>query len=71
MGCGHREPPPPIKFTADHPFIYLITDSENNIYFCGVVSGAEFDDSSSYQFKEKLSKNPVTNFAKKFFGKKP
>uniref|UniRef100_A0A914NYY2 Serpin domain-containing protein n=1 Tax=Panagrolaimus davidi TaxID=227884 RepID=A0A914NYY2_9BILA len=71
MGCNLREPPPPIKFTANHPFIYLITDSKNNIYFCGVVSGAEFDDCGSYQFKEKLSKNPVTSFAKKFFGKKP
>ena len=68
-------PPPPKKFTADHPFIYLITDSKNNIYFCGVVSGAEFDDGrieSFYQpIKEKISKNAVTSFAKKLFGKSP
>uniref|UniRef100_A0A914QUD4 Serpin domain-containing protein n=1 Tax=Panagrolaimus davidi TaxID=227884 RepID=A0A914QUD4_9BILA len=67
--------PPPIDFTANHPFIYLITDSKNNIYFFGVVSGAEFDDycdsGSSYQsIKDKMSQNPVTNFAKKLFGKK-
>uniref|UniRef100_A0A914Q0G7 Serpin domain-containing protein n=1 Tax=Panagrolaimus davidi TaxID=227884 RepID=A0A914Q0G7_9BILA len=68
-------PPAPKEFTADHPFMYLITDSKNNIYFCGVVSGAEFEDGGNgsvhQKMDEKISKNPLTSFAKKLFGKKP
>uniref|UniRef100_A0A914QJQ6 Serpin domain-containing protein n=1 Tax=Panagrolaimus davidi TaxID=227884 RepID=A0A914QJQ6_9BILA len=69
LSGGGPPPPPPIKFAADHPFIYFITDGRNNIYFCGTVTGAEFDKSDSI-LKEKLSNNPVTHFAKKLFLKK-
>uniref|UniRef100_A0A914P3X5 Serpin domain-containing protein n=1 Tax=Panagrolaimus davidi TaxID=227884 RepID=A0A914P3X5_9BILA len=76
IGYGRCPPhPPPKEFTADHPFMYLITDSQNNIYFCGVVSGAEFEDgingSVHQKMEEKISKNSVISFAKKIFGKRP
>uniref|UniRef100_A0A914QAN5 Serpin domain-containing protein n=1 Tax=Panagrolaimus davidi TaxID=227884 RepID=A0A914QAN5_9BILA len=71
-GLGDSPPPKPIKFKADHPFIYLITDEQNNIYFCGTITGAEFVDNGEIPppIKEKLFKNPVTGFVKKLFEKK-
>uniref|UniRef100_A0A914QN08 Serpin domain-containing protein n=1 Tax=Panagrolaimus davidi TaxID=227884 RepID=A0A914QN08_9BILA len=57
-------PPRPIEFTADHPFLFLITDNKDHIYFCGTVTGSEFGEcntskSSNKQAKGKASKNPA------------